>query len=960
MAEQKRQTHADHEKQILDYWDEHQCFEKSVEQRPEGNPYTFYDGPPFATGMPHYGHIVAGVMKDVVPRFWTMKGFRVERTWGWDCHGLPIENIVEKKLELNSRDDIVKLGVDVFNNKCHAEVMRYAEDWKVVVRRLGRWVDMENDYKTMDLTFMESVWWVFKQMWDKGLIYEDRKSMHVCPRCETVLSKFEVTQGYQDVEDLSVIAEFKLTSGKYEGAEILSWTTTPWTLPGNLLLAVNDTIEYALVSTKNGKFILAKDLVEDVFKDSEHTIESSVLATDLIGSTYEPLFPYFKDHPNAFRVAKGDFVTTEEGTGVVHIAAGFGEDDMIMSKAEGVDPIMHVKMNGHFVDELADPMTEEGYDVKGKPIKSKDDRSSIDIQIIKWLAHNDKLFAKFKYTHSYPHCWRCDTPLINYGTTSWFVAVHKVLDGLIKQAEGIHWVPGHMKEGRFGKGLAESPDWSISRSRFWGTPLPIWRSEDGDVIVVGSVEELESLTGEKVEDLHKQFVDKLTIEKDGKTYTRIPEVLDCWFESGSMPYAQLHYPFENKTKFDHGFPAEFIAEGVDQTRLWFHKLHVVANILFDMPAFKNVIVNGIVLAEDGKKMSKRLQNYPDPMEVMEKYGADAVRYYLMSTPVVRAENLRFSEDGVAEGSKKFINIMRNVLSFYELYQEHDDGSEPTGEHVLDRWILSRLNETLAAETEAMEKYELMMAARSLQSFVTDLSTWYVRRSRDRFKVDGADRAQATATLRHVLETFSKMIAPFMPFLGEAIYQSVRGGFEGSVERLSVHLEDWPEAGEVDQGVLDEMGQARSLVSRALEVREQSGRAVKQVLASMTATVPSGSVDDAYIEVIKSEVNVKEVSVTKGELAVELDLELTPELIREGMVRDLTRKINQMRKEAGLTIQDRIALSIWSESDEVKTMFEEHGEALKAGALADSVEFAKGDGTNTQEVRVAEQDVWISF
>jgi isoleucyl-tRNA synthetase len=966
----KKQTHAEREKAILDYWDEHQCFEKSIEQRPADKPYVFYDGPPFATGMPHYGHIVGGVMKDVVPRFWTMNGYRVNRKWGWDCHGLPIENLVEKKMELNSKDDIEKLGVDVFNSACHAEVMRYANDWKQIVRRLGRWVDMENDYKTMDLTFMESVWWVFKQLFDKGLIYEDRQSMHVCPRCETVLSKFEVAQEYQDVTDWSVTAKFCLTNGKYEGADVLAWTTTPWTLPGNMMLAVHDAIEYVLVVSEGAKFILAKELVADVFGERDYTIEQEVLVTDLLGSTYEPLFPYFKEkmqYSSAFTIVKGDFVTTDEGTGVVHIASGFGEDDLVLGAQENVDPIMHVKMNGLFIDELVDAMEAEGYAVRDLPVKTKDDRMAMDVQMIKWLAHQDKLFSKQKYEHSYPHCWRCDTPLINYATTSWFVGVSGMVDKLTATANGVNWVPGHIKEGRFGKGLADSPDWSISRSRYWGTPLPIWRAQDGNLLVVGSVEELETLTDEKVTDLHKQHVDKLTIEKDGKVYTRVPEVLDCWFESGSMPYAQLHYPFENKELFDHGFPAEFIAEGVDQTRLWFHKLHVIGNALFDMPAYKNVIVNGIVLAEDGKKMSKRLQNYPDPVEVMEKYGADAVRYYLMSNPVVRAENLRFSEAGVAEVSKKFINIMRNVMAFYDLYRAHDDGRTPAGKHVLDAWVLARLGQTLAEETKQMEAYELMPAARVLQGFVTDLSTWYVRRSRDRFKVEGEDRAEAAATLRVVLDTFSKMVAPFMPFLGEELYQGVQGGYDGAAERMSVHLAMWPTLSDgvieswSNEAVIETMGTVRALVSRALDAREEAGRPVKQVLSTLKVQLPSGELSEAYQQVLADEVNVKQIVVEKGEVAVELDTALTPELVREGLVREVVRAVNSLRKEAGLTIEDRIDLFVHSADEEVKKMFDEYAQQVQEGTLSSSISFEQKDElAHTKSFRASELDITVGF
>ncbi|MBT3231149.1 isoleucine--tRNA ligase [Candidatus Uhrbacteria bacterium] len=960
MTDKKRETHSQKEHKIADYWDKNKCFEKSVESRPEGKPYVFYDGPPFATGLPHYGHLVGSIMKDVIPRYWTMKGFRVERVWGWDCHGLPVENIVEKQLKLGSRQDIEKFGVDKFNDKCRNCVLTYAEEWKKVIHRLGRWIDMENAYKTMDVEYMESIWWVFKSLWDKDMIYEGRKPMHICPRCETVLSNFEVTQGYEDVTDISVTVKLKLTDGKYKDASLLVWTTTPWTLPGNVLAAVGADVDYVVVQVEDEKFIIAEPLVKEVLKDVEFEQVETLKGSDLVGATYEPIFPFFKDHENAFRVVAADFVTTEDGTGIVHIAPGFGDDDMQLGLTEKVDPIMHVNMDGTFVPEVADPLQEAGYEVKDRPMKAKGDTMSVDIEVLKWLAHNDKLFKKKKVEHSYPHCWRCDTPLLNYSTSSWFVRVTDIKEQLVRTNKEINWVPGNFKEGRFGKWLEGARDWAISRSRYWGTPLPVWRAEDGETLCVGSKAELEELSGKKVDDLHKHIVDTVEITKDGKVYTRIPEVLDCWFESGSMPYAQLHYPFENKQKFEQGFPAEFIAEGQDQTRGWFYTLHVLSNALFNMPTFKNVIVNGIVLAEDGKKMSKRLQNYPDPMEVMDKYGADAVRYYLMSTPVVRAENLRFSEEGVVEVSKKFINIMNNVLSFYKLYAKNDDGRAPSGLNVLDNWILSRLNQTLKEQTEALDGYELSIAARVLQSFVTDLSTWYVRRSRDRFKVEGEDHAEALATLRVVLETFAKMVAPFMPYLGEEIYQGVTGEYKDE-ERLSVHLEDWPHMDSVDEDVLEKMGQARAIVSRVLEAREEAGRPIKQALGDMTVWTPSGEIVEDYQAVILGEVNVKAMKVEKGELKVEVDMELTPELIREGMARDITRRVNQMRKEAGLTINDRIELRMSSESDEVKKLFKEHADTIKDGTLADSIEFTKDESVERkQEVRIAEQEVWLGF
>jgi isoleucyl-tRNA synthetase len=958
MSTEQKSAHSAQEHEVLAYWDKHQIFERSVNERPEKKPYTFYDGPPFATGLPHYGHILQSITKDVVPRFWTMKGYRVERQWGWDCHGLPIENIVEKKFDLKSRKDIEAYGVGAFNDRCESTVLEYVDEWKKVIRRMGRWVDMENAYKTMDLPFMESIWWAFKELWDKKQIYEGRKSMQLCPRCETTLSNFEVAEGYADVTDISVTVALELTSGPYKGAEILVWTTTPWTLPGNVLLAVGADMEYSLVEESGKKYIVASSRLGDVFKGKEPKVVEQFVGNKLVESTYNPIFPYFHTHANAFRIVSADFVTDMDGTGVVHIAPGFGADDMMLGEAENVKPLMHVMTNGQFVKEVAEPLTEAGYPVAGVPMKAKGEYSLVDIQIIKWLAHNGKLFGKEKIVHSYPHCWRCDTPLLNYAASSWFVKVGEMNDELLKNNGKITWVPDHIKHGRFGKWLEGARDWAISRSRFWGTPLPVWKSEDGEIMVIGSVEELEKLVGHKVINLHKHVVDSLSFEKNGKEFRRIPEVLDCWFESGSMPYAQLHYPFENKDKFKKRLPAQFISEAQDQTRGWFYTLHVLSSALFGAPAYENVVVSGVILAEDGKKMSKKLNNYPDPTTVMEKYGADAVRYYIASSPVMRGENFRFAESGVDEVGKKFITILRNCAAFYKLYSEHDDGRSPSGEHVLDAWILARLNETLEAETKSMEAYELSEAARVLQNFVTDLSTWYVRRSRDRMKVAGEDRAEALATLRHVLLEFSKMTAPFMPFLAEIMWQDVKGeNWKGE----SVHLEAWPKGEKVDAKSLDAMGEVRAIVSRIMEVRDESGMAVKQALGSVVITTPTGKLSKQYIEVILDEVNIKTATVKKGELKVEVDLTLTPELVREGMAREVTRKVNGLRKDADLTIADRIHLHIWSDSDAVKKMVEEFGEEIKESTLASAVSFGEKEGlANRANFRAAEQDIKLGF
>jgi len=947
------------EQEVLKYWGEHKCFEKSVESRSEKKPYFFYDGPPFATGTPHYGHLVGSIMKDVVPRYWTMKGYRVDRKWGWDCHGLPIENIIEKDLDLHSKKDIESFGVAKFNEACSLTVMKYANEWKKTINRMGRWVDMEADYKTMDITFMESVWWVFSELWKKGLIYKGHKAMHVCPRCSTPLANFEVTQGYKDVKDISVTAKFKVKNpekaGLPDNTYILAWTTTPWTLPGNVLLAVNEKIDYVVVKIEgeDGNFVVAKERAETVLKDKKYSVEKNIVGADLIGLDYDLLFPYFSDTPNAFRVVSADFVSTEDGTGVVHIAPAFGQDDYDVGKREGVPLVQHVGMDGRFVPAVTD--------FAGQEVKPTEDPTKTDVEIIKWLAHNDKLFAKEKFEHSYPHCWRCDAPLLNYATSSWFVKVTEFKDQLLKNNEAINWVPEHIKEGRFGEWLRGARDWAISRNRYWGTPLPVWESDDGELLCVGSVEELAKLTGETITNLHKHVIDIYTIKKDGKEFKHVPEVLDCWFESGSMPYGQMHYPFENKKKFENGFPAEFIAEGQDQTRGWFYTLHVLAAALTSgkkpsipvkksCPAFKNVIVNGIVLAEDGKKMSKRLKNYPEPGLILEKYGADAMRYYLVTSPVMEAEALNFSETGVREMYNKVVNTLWNVVEFYEMYGAKDVKAQKS-KNVLDKWILAKLQSLIKEVTEGMEAYKLAEASRPIVEFITELSQWYVRRSRDRFKGDDeTDKAAATATLGEVLMTLAKVMAPFTPFIAEKIYLGLGGKLE------SVHLEEWPEVDKKfeDEKVLEEMIMARKTVEMGLALRAEKEIKVRQPLAKLAV---NQKMSDEFYSVIADELNVKETIFTKeffgmakkeeGTLVVGLDISITDDLKKEGLVREIVRTINQMRKEQKLTIQDEVSVVYNTDDELLRDVFREYGDEIKKNTL--SKEISEGVGEKESDI-----------
>jgi isoleucyl-tRNA synthetase len=963
------------EQDVLKYWEEDDTFKKSVESRPADKPYVFYDGPPFATGLPHYGHIVGSVMKDAVPRYQTMKGYRVERVWGWDCHGLPIENIVEKELGTKSKKDIEEMGVEKFNELCRSKVLGYVEEWEKTIHRLGRWVDMKNAYRTMDTDYMESVWWVFKQLWDGGYVYKGHRSMHICPRCETTLSQQEVSEGYKDIKDLSATAQFKFTSdGLKEKINlkkdiyILAWTTTPWTLPGNVLLAVGSDVLYSVVACGESNYVVAKDLIMTIFEGKEFEVLAQVLGKDIVGETYEPLFPYYSDTENGFRVVAGDFVTTDEGTGVVHIAPGFGTDDFELSKEEGISMIQHVKMNGTF--------TEEVVDFAGMNVKPIEDHMATDVEIIKWLAHNGKLFAKKKYEHSYPHCWRCDTPLLNYATDSWFVAVTKVKEKAIGLAKDINWSPTHIKKGRFGKWLEGARDWSVSRQRFWASVIPVWESEDGDQICIGSVTELEELSGQKVDDLHKHIVDKVTFEKDGKKYTRVPDVLDTWFDSGSMPYAQVHYPYENQEAFDAGFPAEYIAEGQDQTRAWFYYLHIISSAIKGVPAFKNVIVNGNVAAEDGKKMSKKLQNYPDPNKLLETYGADALRYYLLTSPVMQAENLNFAEEGVREVYNKVVNTLANVLSFYEMFSEDREtppaptpaSSESTSpkrggdfldfDHVLDRWILTRLQQLIKEVTEGMDAYNLVEASRPIMDFILDLSQWYVRSSRARFKgSDEEDKEHAIATLQHVLLTLSKVMAPFTPFVAEKVFYAVSG------QATSVHLEDWPAfakaTADKPDSVLTDMELVRKVVETGHALRKEAGIPVRQVLAGLQ--IPECRLkDEQYLSLIAAELNVKIVDdqmqthykdlVEKEidgipEFIVVLNTEITDDLKKEGLLREVVRAVNQMRKEQGLTRHDRVILSYKTDDELLKSVFTDFVEELKVSVLADEVK--EGGGTKIE-------------
>jgi isoleucyl-tRNA synthetase len=954
------------EEEIVKFWEENKIFEKSLEKTRGKPPYVFYDGPPFATGTPHYGHILTSVIKDVIPRYQTMKGRYVERIWGWDCHGLPIENIVEQELKIKRKKDIKKLGVDKFNETCRSKVLRYTESWKRIIKRLGRWVDMDNAYKTMDLSYMESVWWAFKELWKKGLIYEGYRSMHICTRCETTLSQQEVAEGYKNIKDLAVTVKFKLLANNERteangSVYLLAWTTTPWTLIGNVALAVGKNIDYVKFELKNhpdisnGIYITSVRDFEEHKKRGDVRIIEKVKGSKLVGKEYQPLFNYYlnkilDNEENGWKIYPADFVTTEEGTGIVHIAPAFGEDDLNLGNKYKLPFIQHVGMDGL--------IRKEAVDFAGLSVKPQKGHQETDSKVVEYLEKNNLLFIKEEYEHSYPHCWRCETPLINYATSSWFVNVTKIKEKAIKLAKKINWSPAHIKEGRFGKWLEGARDWSISRQRFWASVIPIWRCDRcSDLKVIGSVGELEKLSEQKITDLHKHIIDKITFrcEKCPGEMRRVSDVLDCWFESGSMPYAQLHYPFENKDKFDKNFPAEFIGEGVDQTRAWFYYLHIIAAAIKGKPAYKNVIANGIILAEDGKKMSKRLKNYPDPDEIMEKYGADALRLYLLSSPVVVAENLNFKESEVKELVKGMLRMLWNSYSFFVLYA-NIDGWKPLISHfpfptsnLLDKWIVSELNVLIKEVAAAMESYELNRAVRLFPKFVDNLSNWYIRRSRRRFwkSENDEDKNEAYRTLHYVLVELSKLLAPFAPFVAEEIYKNLIQPTTNNQQptTLSVHLADFPEADEkiIDADLNKKMEKVREIVSLGLQLRAKAGIKVRQPLSELRIT--NYELQNEFLDIIKEEVNVKEVVLEKGKGSkIELDTEITEDLKQEGQAREIIRHIQEMRKEAGYEVDNRIIVCYNGQSE----VFRKFGVLIAKETLADELKAEKLENADLEK------------
>ena len=966
------------EASVLAFWQQDATFQASIDQRPVGsqpgrtdNEFVFYDGPPFANGLPHYGHLLTGFVKDAVPRYQTMRGRRVERRFGWDCHGLPAEVEAEKALGISGHPEITKFGIANFNQECRTSVLRYTNEWERYVNRQARWVDFGNDYKTLDLPYMESVMWAFKTLHDKGLVYEGYKVLAYCWRCETPLSNTETRMDdvYKDRQDPALTVSFVLDSGE----RILAWTTTPWTLPSNLALAVGPEIDYAVMAHRDGhRYVLAESRLAAYEKEfAEATQVGIIRGSELVGRCYTPLFDFFADTPNAFQVIGADFVSTEDGTGVVHMAPGFGEDDQIACLAVGIPTVCPMDEHGRYTAEVVPWVGQHVFDAN--PL------------VIRYLKDQGVVVRHESYDHSYPHCWRCAQPLVYRAVSSWFVQVTAVKDRMVELNQEIQWVPGHVKDGSFGKWLANARDWSISRNRFWGSPIPVWKSDDPNyprLDVYGSLAEIERDFGVAVTDLHRPAVDDLARpnpdDPTGKSMMRrVPEVLDCWFESGSMPFAQVHYPFENQQWFEDHYPGDFIVEYINQTRGWFYTLHVLATALFDRAAFRSCISHGILQGEDGQKMSKSLRNYPDPSKVFDVYGADAMRWYLLSSAILRGGDAPVSEAGIREAVRLVILPLWNSWYFLTLYAnaEGKQGVWRTDStNVMDRYVLAKARDLVANVTTSMDTYDLFGACAHVRTFLDALTNWYIRRSRDRFWGGNQD---AIDTLHTVLATVCKVVAPFLPLVGEQVYQGLTG------ER-SVHLTDWPEAASLpaDSALVDVMDRIREVCSAALSVRKAHGQRVRQPLASLTVAEPGSGAFAPFADLITDEVNVKELILTEdvasvatsvlqvvpaalgprlggqtqlvikavkaddwqwvdgvivaggfslqngeyslklvansdgasaalpgGRGVVVLDCNLTSELISEGIARDLVRLVQQARRDAGLDVSDRIHLFV---------------------------------------------------
>lgn len=960
-----RRRALEYEKALIEFWKKNQTFEKSIEQRDIDNSYVFYDGPPFITGMPHHGTLLSSVTKDAVPRFWTMRGKRVERRWGWDCHGLPAENFVEKQLGITDRREIgTKWPLATYIEKAKASMVANSEAWESTIERIGRWVDFRGAYRTMDKNYMESVWWAFKTLYEKGLIFEGRKVLMYDTKFSTPVSKAEVTMdndAYQEVTDPSVFVKFKVVSeGELQGAYLLAWTTTPWTLPANLVLAVNEKLTYGLYQVGEDKIVTLVKTAVEVF-EGEYELLKELSGAELVGLEYQPLMENFsreERQKDTYHVLTAEYVSDEDGTGIVHIAPAYGEADYDLALAHEVDFVDLLDEQGYYVEAAEKWLMDLGV--------RKTDENGIELwaanKIIAKMLLEKGIVYRIKYIkHEYPFNPRSKQRIIYRAFPSWFFNVTDSKTMLIEENEKINWFPEYLKHGRFEKNIEAAPDWNLSRDRFFATAMPVWKGDKGSVKVVGSYDELYELSGVRLEDYHRPWVDEIEFEIDGEHFKRIDKVLDCWFESGSMPFAQLHYPFENREKFEKNYPADFIVEYVGQVRAWFYYVHVVNTALFSDIAYKNVITTGTLAGNDGRKMSKSLGNYTDPNLLMDQYSADSLRFLMLSSPVLAGEDFSLIDKDVSDVARK-LSMIWNVYDFFTMYAEVDgfdsEQAMAVSEFVnpLDIWLVSRVHQVRNQITEGMEAYNIPAALSSVLEFIDDMSNWFVRRSRRRFwkSEDDQDKLEAYSTLYYVLIYLAKILAPFTPFLAEELYQKMTGaGTVNSQIPESVHLLDWPEAGVIDEAVLTQMAKTREIITAGLaeRMKKTESEAQIKVRQPLAKLVYAGEkLDDFYEQIIMEEVNVK--SVEHGEALV-LDKTLTPELLEEGKIRELIRFVQSARKKAGLNVDDRIRLMVSMEVPET------YREMLMNEVLAEEL-VNEGNFAYDEIVKVQGENVAISL